>query len=147
VGAPQGVADDDHRRRAGAILLLREIAAARRRDAENTKEARRDIGGVDPLGRNGRVLVAKVHRALLVHANAVDRVRLGAVRPERPRRLERVIQGNGWEVVPCANESLGMGKGERAEEHGVDHGENSNGRAEGGGNGDDGRDGEGARST
>lgn len=84
------------------------------------------------------MLVAEVDSAFLVHADAVDGTRLGAIGPEGPRGLQGVVERDRWEVVPGADESVGMREGERPYEDGVDHREDRDRGAERGDEGDDG---------
>ena len=147
VSPPERISDDGHRWSAGAILLFCEQAPARRGHPEDVKEARRHVGRRDALGGNGRVLVAEVDRVLLVDADAVDGVCLGAVGPERARGLEGVVERDERKVVPCADEPLGMWEGQRPHENGVDHGEDRDRRTESRAEGDEGGEGERGRSA
>ncbi len=105
------------------VLGFGESASQARRDLEERKEIRRHPRDGQTIRLRATVRIGYVRRTAVVGRDAGDRVREALVRVVGAGRLLSLHQADRRQVVPRADELLGMSVRQRPQQDGVDDGE------------------------
>ena len=117
--APHPLVDQDHRWRPATVVRFREGAPDERRRLEDGDEGGRDGGGGHALRLVDASGLRHVHLALAIDADSLDGVGELPVGEVRRHRLPLVRHADRLQVVPGADEPIGIAIGQGTEQHAV----------------------------